>query len=326
MAGHHSDPSGLDLALGIALADLPDGGRLVGHRDVEAVLLVRRGAEIFAVAAASCSHYGGPLGRRPRRRRHASAAPGITPASICAPERPCARRRCRHSLAGRSSSAAKGFSLAQKREKPSPAPRKSNAGCAPERIVIVGGGARRLCRRRETAARTISGRHRHDQRRRGAARRPAQPFEGLSRRQGARRTGSRCAKKAFMPGTASICAWQPGLPASMSAPAEVVLADGARVAFDKLLLATGAEPVRLTIPGAEPASCPHAALASRQPQDHRANRRRTACGRPGRQLHRPRGCRRPSDPRCRSACGGARRTADGTGAGPPDGRLHPRPT
>ncbi len=60
MAANHSDPTRPDLALGIALSDLPDGGKLVGHRDGEPVLLLRRGSEIFAIAA-NCSHYGGPL-------------------------------------------------------------------------------------------------------------------------------------------------------------------------------------------------------------------------------------------------------------------------
>jgi len=38
---------------------------------------------------------------------------------------------------------------------------------------------------------------------------------------------------------------------ALHAPGEVELSDGERVAFDKLLLATGAEPRRLAIPGGE---------------------------------------------------------------------------
>lgn len=52
--------SGPDLAQGIAADDLPDGGRLLGHSGGEPVLLVRRGEEVFAVGA-QCTHYGGPL-------------------------------------------------------------------------------------------------------------------------------------------------------------------------------------------------------------------------------------------------------------------------
>src|SRR5215813_3470618 len=52
--------SGPDLAQGVPLADLPDGGQLLGHSQGEAVLVVRRGEEIFAIGA-TCTHYGGPL-------------------------------------------------------------------------------------------------------------------------------------------------------------------------------------------------------------------------------------------------------------------------
>lgn len=53
-------PSGPDLTLGIAIADLADGGMLQGHVAGEAVLVARRAAEYFAIDAV-CTHYGGPL-------------------------------------------------------------------------------------------------------------------------------------------------------------------------------------------------------------------------------------------------------------------------
>ena len=60
MAQDQPDPSGPDLAHGIPEAALPDGGKLVGHVGDDEVLLVRRGADIFAIGA-HCTHYHGPL-------------------------------------------------------------------------------------------------------------------------------------------------------------------------------------------------------------------------------------------------------------------------
>src|SRR4051794_4107944 len=55
-----TDLTGPDLAQGLALAQLPEGGMLLGHVDGEAVVLARRGDDVFAIGA-SCTHYGGPL-------------------------------------------------------------------------------------------------------------------------------------------------------------------------------------------------------------------------------------------------------------------------
>src|SRR6187549_2428023 len=60
MSDDEKELSGPDLAQGISLADLPDGGQLLGHSGGEAVLVVRRGEEVFAIGAV-CTHYGGPL-------------------------------------------------------------------------------------------------------------------------------------------------------------------------------------------------------------------------------------------------------------------------
>jgi NADPH-dependent 2,4-dienoyl-CoA reductase/sulfur reductase-like enzyme/nitrite reductase/ring-hydroxylating ferredoxin subunit len=49
-----------DLKSGVSLASIPDGGKLLGLVDGEEVLLVRRGAQFFAVGA-YCTHYHGPL-------------------------------------------------------------------------------------------------------------------------------------------------------------------------------------------------------------------------------------------------------------------------
>lgn len=53
-------PTGPDLALGLKFASLTEGTILAGHVGEEAVILVRRGDSCFAIGAA-CSHYGAPL-------------------------------------------------------------------------------------------------------------------------------------------------------------------------------------------------------------------------------------------------------------------------
>ncbi len=52
--------SGPDLTQGVDLATIPDGTMLLGHARGEPVLLARRGDEVFAIGAI-CTHYGAPL-------------------------------------------------------------------------------------------------------------------------------------------------------------------------------------------------------------------------------------------------------------------------
>ena len=59
MAEAQTPPAGPDLAQGVTLSDFA-GETLLGHVGDQDVLLVRSGAEIFAIDA-HCSHYHGPL-------------------------------------------------------------------------------------------------------------------------------------------------------------------------------------------------------------------------------------------------------------------------
>jgi len=60
MAGSDTPLTGPDLTQGVAVADLQPGTKLLGHANGEAVLLARVGDDFCAIGA-TCTHYGGPL-------------------------------------------------------------------------------------------------------------------------------------------------------------------------------------------------------------------------------------------------------------------------
>jgi apoptosis-inducing factor 3 len=138
MAQDEAKPIGPDLSQGISLDQLADGKMLVGHVGGEDVLLVRRGQDIFAVGA-HCAHYHGPLvdglvvGDTVRcpwhhacfdlRTGEALAAPALSPIACW----PVEQRD--------------GKIWVSEEGEPHPKPRSKIAGSAPEKIVIIGGGA-----------------------------------------------------------------------------------------------------------------------------------------------------------------------------------------
>jgi NADPH-dependent 2,4-dienoyl-CoA reductase/sulfur reductase-like enzyme/nitrite reductase/ring-hydroxylating ferredoxin subunit len=240
--------SGPDLAQGIALAELADGGKLVGHVGDEQVLLVRRGTEIFAIGA-ECSHYHGPLGdglvvddtvRCPwhhacfdLRTGEAVRAPALDPVACWSVEQRGGK-----------------IFVSEKRETTATIPHGRTPGKTPDKIVIIGGGAAGFAAaerlRRERYQGSIVMLSNDDA---GPIDRP-----NLS--------------KDYLAGSAPE-EWVPLRPDSFYSDndielrlkanvtsidvrsREVALADASKIPYDRLLLATGAEPIRLSIPGAD---------------------------------------------------------------------------
>jgi NADPH-dependent 2,4-dienoyl-CoA reductase/sulfur reductase-like enzyme/nitrite reductase/ring-hydroxylating ferredoxin subunit len=214
------------------------------------VVLARVGNEFFAVGA-SCTHYHGPLAeglvsgatiRCPwhhacfdLRTGEAVRAPAFDPLSCWAVE----IRGDRVLVTGR-------------KDRPQASKLSRSASDAPGRIVIVGGGAAgfaaaEMLRRERFAGSIVMLSHE-----------TAAPVDRPN------------LSKDYLAGTAPED-WLPLRPESFysenaidlrldtevaridPAAREVALADGNKIPYDRLLLATGAEPVRLWIPGAEQA-------------------------------------------------------------------------
>jgi NADPH-dependent 2,4-dienoyl-CoA reductase/sulfur reductase-like enzyme/nitrite reductase/ring-hydroxylating ferredoxin subunit len=239
--------SGPDLTKGVALPEIPDGGMLLGHVRHDPVLLVRRNGELFAIGAA-CTHYGGPLadglivGDTVRCPWHHACFSLRTGEALRAPALDPVARWSVEQRDGRAY-------VGEKLERPSrPEPLPSTG--LPASIVIVGGGAAG-----NSAAETL--------RREGFAGRitllsadEAPPCDRPN------------LSKGYLAGTASA---ESALLRSPEFYAEqridvrlreraaaidtanrcVHLEDGTRLPYDALLIATGAEPVRLAVPGAE---------------------------------------------------------------------------
>ena len=237
--------SGPDLAQGIALSQIADGRMVLGHAGGEAVLLARRGEEIFAVGA-TCSHYSGPLsegllvGATVRCPWHHACFDLRTGAPLRAPALkpiPC------YAVMREADRVRVGKRLPE-------APAVASPDAAPARIVILGAGAAG-----HSAAETLRREgYRGELVLIGADADPPVDRPNLS--------------KDYLAGTAPE-EWLPLRPREFFDEQDIVLALGVRArsldiagkhialdsgrtwAYDKLLLATGAEPVKLDLPGSD---------------------------------------------------------------------------
>ena len=245
MAEEQKPPAGPDLSRGVAADDFKTE-TLLAHVGDREVLLVRSGAEIFAIDA-HCSHYHGPLAdgivagggiRCPwhhacfdLRTGEAIRAPALSPISVWQVEQENGR-----------------IFVRRKREQAKTGGKA--AASAPGKVVIVGGGAAGFA-----AAEML--------RRQG--------FRGsivMLSSEAAAPVDRPNLSKDYLAGSAPED-WMPLRPDSFFAESnidirlssevsaidararQVSLAAGGVIPYDRLLLATGAEPVRLPIPGAD---------------------------------------------------------------------------
>jgi NADPH-dependent 2,4-dienoyl-CoA reductase/sulfur reductase-like enzyme/nitrite reductase/ring-hydroxylating ferredoxin subunit len=247
MSEQEKELAGPDFGQGVALTEIADGGMLLGHAAGEPVLLARRGQELFAIGA-ECTHYHGPL------------AEGVLVADTvrCPWHHACFSLRTGEALRAPALNPVARWRVEQRdgrvyvREKLDPARRAARAAGqpAPDAVVIIGGGAGG-----QAAAEML--------RREGYS----APVTILSD-DDAPPCDRPNLSKDYLAGNAPE-EWVPLRPpefyreqdidlrlgaraVAIDAKArEVRLADGNRQRYGALLLATGAEPIRLDIPGSD---------------------------------------------------------------------------
>ncbi len=286
-----------DFKTGVPVAAVPDGGLLLGSVGGEDAVLIRRGTEWYAVGA-SCTHYHRTCRAGAGRGRHTASCPlhhacfSLRTGEALRPPAAGSDRL----LEGR---ADRGDTVFVREKSSTAAPDTSKLDAAPlsaaprrspralRKVVIVGGGAAGL-----SAADAL--------RRRG--------YDGALTMISADDSPP-CDRpnlsKDFLAGTAPP-EWIPLRPAEFYAERNIELVLESRVStldiarrrveiesgrqfeFDALLLATGAEPVRLDIPGAAADQvCYLRTFADSRAISSRSSRGRPQRSRRGRELHRP---------------------------------------
>ena len=247
MTGTATTLAGPDLALGVPGSEIADGAMVMGHVDGESVVLARRGRELLAFDA-FCTHYGAPLAdgllvddtiRCPwhhacfsLRTGEALRAPALNPVSCWRVE-----QRDGHAYVGEKLERAR--------------PQLSSAVIAmPQSVVIVGGGAA------GNAAAEMLRREGH----RGGITMLSADQSGpcdrpnLSKGYLAGMTPSKSnplRSPEFYRNHRIDLRLNTRVAAIDTAKREIHLIDDTREAYDALLLATGAEPVRLDVPGSD---------------------------------------------------------------------------
>ena len=245
MAQEQAPPRGPDLTQGVALSDLVDG-RLVGHVGDEEVLLVRAGSKLFAIGA-HCSHYHGPLadgivvGETVRcpwhhacfdlRSGEAMRAPALSPVDCWNVEQ-------------------RGGQVFVRENRKQPRAQLAPTAWSTGRIVIVGGGAAGFAAAEMLRRRGFRG---------SIVMLSSDAAPPVDRPNLSKDYLAGSAPKDWLPLRPDAFYRESGIDLHLNTEVlginvkarEVIVAGGKSLPYDRLLLATGAEPVRLAIPGAD---------------------------------------------------------------------------